>query len=134
MLFIAFVALKQFVRLIQKQVPLSMWSNGTVAVVRFATLEPTLWPLTVMGPQTRESFAVGEELVLERVVASETLAVIVAMTIVMSSALIAALELLRVRSTYLFKRICYLHEYFYLLRTCEDWGLVKHLRRCDYVK
>lgn len=69
-----------------------------------------------MGPQTRAFSPVGEKLVLKRLVPSDTLAVIVAMTIVMSSALVAALELLRMLSTYLFKRICYLHEYFYLLR------------------
>jgi hypothetical protein len=105
MLFIAFGALKQFVTTYSGAVLLSMCSNGTSAVVRFATLEPTLWPLTVMGPQIRGAFAVAEDLVLEPLVAYDTLAVIVAMTVVMSSALIAALELLRVRSTYLFKRI-----------------------------
>jgi hypothetical protein len=113
---------------------LSIWSNGIADVVRFATLKPTLWSMTVMDPQTRKPFAVVEALVLERVVASDALAVIVAMTKVMSPTRIAALELLRVRSTYLFERICYLQEYFYLLRTYEDWGLVKHLWRCDYVK
>jgi hypothetical protein len=112
----------------------SSHASETAAVVHFATLEPTLWPLTVMGLQTRKPFGVVAELVVGRPVVSDTPALIVAMTIVMSSALIAALELPRVRSTYLFKRICYLHEYFYLLRTCEDWGLVKHLWRCDYVK
>ena len=86
---------------------------GTTAVVQFATLEPTLWRLTVMGPQTRKPLAVAEELILEDLIASDTLAVIIAMTIVMSSALIAALELLRVRLTYLFSRISYLHEYFF---------------------
>ncbi len=126
--------LKQFVRLIQEQVPLPTWSSETVAVVRFATLKLTFMAF--------DSYGSTDSGVLPswRKVGSQTSGPLrhsgrhrryddshVICTRRGPGTPSHAIDLF-VQTHLLSPRI------FLPTPTCEDSGLVKHLWRCDYVK